>query len=411
MNLFVCEGSSASTLPPLTDTKPLFDLICGSMSLLDRIKETLGNPEPMLGVRHDLCEVTVETHEGASVNMGSSVPTLLVNGAILWTPHLAATVAVEGPDTVYTSGGITVAARVSSHDWSSSNFANPFSDLDPKLPHVEVDAVVIRRLWDLIRESPRQLAEDLARHPELGNLEGTLHPSVQSVSPDQIRISSTAKIGAGTVLDASGGPIVIDDSVMIGHLAIISGPVYIGPNSTIKNGAQISPGTTIGESCKVGGEVAASIIQSFSNKQHEGFLGHAYIGSWVNLGAGTNNSNLKNNYGSVKIWVGDQVMDSGEMFLGCIIGDHSKVGIGATINTGTVIGTGCNLFGAAMFEKYVPNFSWGEAGALVPFRIEKFLQVAKIVMMRRNKSLTPAMETLLRKLYASSSETPSDFKR
>lgn len=411
MNLFVCEGSSASSLPPLTDTQPLFDLICGSMSLLDRIKETLGNPEPMLGVRHDLCEVTVETHAGAAVNMGSSVPTLLVNGAILWTPHLAATVAAEGPDTVYTSGGITVAARLSSHDWSSSNFANPFSDLDPKLPHVEVDAVVICRLWDLIRESPPQLAEDLARHPELGNLEGTLHPSVQSVSPDQIRISSMAKIGAGTVLDASGGPIVIDSGVMIGHLAIISGPVYIGPNSMINNGAQISRGTTIGESCKVGGEVAASIIQSFSNKQHAGFLGHAYIGSWVNLGAGTNNSNLKNNYGSVKIWVGDQFMDSGELFLGCIIGDHSKVGIGATINTGTVIGTGCNLFGPAMFEKYVPNFSWGEAGALVPFRIEKFLQVAKIVMMRRNKSLTPAMETRLRKLYAGSSETPSDFKR
>ena len=93
MNLFVCEGSSASSLPPLTDTKPLFDLICGSMSLLDRIKETLGNPEPILGVRHGLCEVTVETHEGASVNMGSTGPTLLVNGAILWTPHLAAAVA------------------------------------------------------------------------------------------------------------------------------------------------------------------------------------------------------------------------------------------------------------------------------------------------------------------------------
>ncbi|MEJ2637882.1 MAG: hypothetical protein P8184_21680 [Calditrichia bacterium] len=173
-------------------------------------------------------------------------------------------------------------------------------------------------------------------------------------------------------------------------------------STAIKIGAKIYEGTSVGEVCKVGGEVEESIFQSYSNKQHDGFLGHAYIGEWVNLGADTNNSDLKNNYGNVKVNFGGAMVDSGSMFVGLAMGDHSKSGINTMFNTGTVVGPMSNIFGSGFPPKYIAPFSWGGAEQMVEHELEKALETARLVMQRRGKQLTPEYENIFRHIYSES---------
>ena len=184
------------------------------------------------------------------------------------------------------------------------------------------------------------------------------------------------------------GPVWIDDGVTVMANAVLEGPLYIGKDSKIKIAAKIYENTTIGPLCKIGGEVEGSIIQGYSNKQHDGFLGHAYLGSWVNLGADTNNSDLKNNYGMIQALLNGEKVDTGSQFVGLMMGDHSKSGINVMFNTGTIVGTNCNIFGAEMPPKFVPSFSWGGAAGFAEYQFEKAINVAKTVMSRRKVEFT-----------------------
>jgi len=181
--------------------------------------------------------------------------------------------------------------------------------------------------------------------------------------------------------------------------ATIEGPAFVGDDSRIKIGAKIYQGTTIGEVCKVGGEVEASIIHSHSNKQHDGFLGHSYLGQWVNLGADTNNSDLKNNYGTVKVYVEGEMVDTGSLFVGLMMGDHSKSGINTMFNTGTVVGVMCNVYGAGFPPKFIPSYTWGGAQELIEYELDKALDTARRVMARRDVQLTQAQEEMLRAVF------------
>ncbi len=183
--------------------------------------------------------------------------------------------------------------------------------------------------------------------------------------------------------------------------AVLCGPLYVGKNSLIKIGAKLYGGTSIGKVCKVGGEVEGTIFQGYSNKQHDGFLGHAYIGEWVNLGADTNNSDLKNTYKNVAYYsyATKTKLDSGTQFLGCFIGDHSKTGINCSINTGAVIGIGSNLFGRDLISDFIPDFSWGEAGSLVPYRFAAFCETATLVKQRRLMAFDQLETEFYKSLY------------
>jgi UDP-N-acetylglucosamine diphosphorylase/glucosamine-1-phosphate N-acetyltransferase len=200
-------------------------------------------------------------------------------------------------------------------------------------------------------------------------------------------------------LDASKGPIYIGKNAHIMSHAVVQGPSFIGEGSIIKMHAAIYHNTSIGEVCKVGGEVEESIIHSYSNKQHEGFLGHAYLGSWVNIGASTNNSDLKNNYANVDVYINGKHIDSGSQFVGLIMGDHSKTAINTMFNTGTVVGVSCNIFGAGFPAKYIPSFTWGGSDFLRTYHITKSLEVAKIVMKRRGIELSETEEKLLESVF------------
>ena len=201
------------------------------------------------------------------------------------------------------------------------------------------------------------------------------------------------------MLDAEKGPIVIGANVRIFPNAVIEGPAFVGGGSLIKIGAKIYENTSIGPMCKVGGEVEGSILHGFANKQHDGFLGHAYLCPWVNLGADTNNSDLKNNYGSVRVTINGTEVDSGSLFVGVIMGDHAKSAINTMFNTGTVVGVGSNVFGAGFPPKYIPAFSWGGAEGIETYAIDKCIDVARKVMLRRNQTLTSAGEALLRHVF------------
>ena len=195
---------------------------------------------------------------------------------------------------------------------------------------------------------------------------------------------------ANPFFDDDDGPIIIEDGVNIMSGTMIKGPVYICKGSVIKMGTRIYGPTIIGPYCKIGGEVSNCIFLGYSNKAHEGFLGHSIIGEWCNIGAGTSNSNLKNDYGKVKMWdyTEKKFIDSGEQFLGLYMGDHSKVAINTSFNTGTTIGVNCNIFGPGFPRNFIPSFSWGGAQGFKEYDFDKALVVLKNVLSRRDVKLT-----------------------
>ncbi len=215
---------------------------------------------------------------------------------------------------------------------------------------------------------------------------------------ENIYIDKTAHIQQFVSLQAEIGPIVIDKGAVIRSFSTIDGPAYIGKNTLI-DGAKIRSGTSIKHHCKIGGEVEASIIESYSNKHHEGFIGHSYMGSWVNIGAMATTSDLKNNYGEVRINTGSKTISTGTNKFGSVICDYTKVGIGLMLNTGTIIGIGCNLFmEAPPYPKYIPHFQWGLKNT---YREDRWIEDIKIIMSRRQVELSDAKVEHLRKLYKS----------
>jgi UDP-N-acetylglucosamine diphosphorylase/glucosamine-1-phosphate N-acetyltransferase len=199
----------------------------------------------------------------------------------------------------------------------------------------------------------------------------------------------------GVVLDAEEGPIHIDPDATIQPNAVLEGPCYIGPKSIIRPGAVIRAGTTIGPVCKIGGEIDASIIHGYTNKQHDGFLGHSYVAEWINLGADTVNSDLKNTYGTVRVHLNGVGVETGQQFVGSIIGDHAKTGIGTVLPTGCVVGVAANIFTHRSVPKFVPSFAWLTDDGLAAYRVEKAVSLAATVMARRDQWLSDADRRLL----------------
>lgn len=404
MGLFVIEDAGFRNFLPLTWTRPVYDLRCGMSSLLGKILKAYGLDHCGLGCRDYLAELVAEQYPDHTVNRVDGDEALIINGRVLFDRQLASTIPLSGPDCLYTCGENVVAARLSGANLAGMDWRTPIEfGSFPEVDMEEVQAEVISWPWDLVHHNADQISADFAQIAEAGTIKGTVSPGAFLEAPDNLYIAAGARIAPGVVLDASEGPVYIDEDVKVMPQATITGPVYIGPGSAIKIGARIYEGTSIGEVCKVGGEVEESIIHSYSNKQHNGFLGHAYLGQWVNIGAGTDISDLKNDYGIVRVNLGQEIIDTGSMFVGSTIGDHTKTGILTMLNTGTVVGVGCNLFGAGLSPKFIPSFVWGGAGSFSEYRLDKFLQVVRRVMKRRQKELGAVEEAVLRHVFSQTS--------
>ncbi|MGB2988141.1 MAG: glucose-1-phosphate thymidylyltransferase [Phycisphaerae bacterium] len=244
----------------------------------------------------------------------------------------------------------------------------------------------MRYPWDIIRELSLLLEGDWRESD--ASIEPKLDRRLVLKNRSRIHVGERAYIHPTALIDATEGPIYISHDVRIGPYGVIEGPTYIGPGSAIRPHTWLHGGNAIGPVCRIGGEIHGCVICSYTNKQHAGFLGHAYVGSWVNIGAGATNSNLKNTYGKIRVPVNGVNVDTGQQFFGAIIGDHAKIGINATIPTGAVIGLSAVVASSRMLPKYVPSFSWVTEDGLRAGDPLRLLDAACAAMARRNVDMT-----------------------
>lgn len=407
MEICIFEDLYFDRIEPLTFSRPTYDLVCGISSLKDKIVRHYPDVKISLHTRPYLESFLISKYPDLSINKIEEDDCLFINGRILAPENISEMISLKDKtNKVFINKDDTlIAARVSGkilsevknniHDLLSlSNFDG--------IKIEKIDIPTVNYVWDLINNNHKEMIKDFSFYTKekKGNMhQGKVYEGAHLIEKENIFIAEGAQIKPGAVLDASLGPIYLDENSVIFPNAVIEGPVYVGKSSQVKSCARIYENVSIGKICKVGGEVEDSIISPFTNKQHSGFLGHAYLGSWVNIGADTNCSDLKNNYGSVKMYVNGEVIDSGSQFLGVIIGDQSKTAINTMFNTGTVVGFACNIFGAGFPPKYLPSFSWGGSDAVTTYDIARSIETAKRVMARRNKIMDEAEEKLFRKIF------------
>jgi UDP-N-acetylglucosamine diphosphorylase/glucosamine-1-phosphate N-acetyltransferase len=262
----------------------------------------------------------------------------------------------------------------------------------------ELDGTFVARPWEVVTKNSARIREDAV---EMG-LTDSLPTGVIRIGDGTLHLAEGAHIEPGVVVDLRGGPIVLGPRSRVEGPARLTGPLYVGPDSTVLGG--VVGESSIGPVCLVRGELTHSILLGFVNKAHDGHIGHALVGRWVNLGAFTTNSDLKNNYKTVRVWTPDGDVDTGEMKVGCFLGDHTKTGIGTILNTGTIIGAGSSVFGGVMPPTVVPPFSWGSGSELGEYRLDPFLETAALVMARRKQQMTPGVASVLRAAWRSTEE-------
>ncbi|ACF14329.1 conserved hypothetical protein [Chloroherpeton thalassium ATCC 35110] len=408
MQIIIFEDDSVQHFLPLVYLKPVYDLRVGFGSLKEKFTAKLSpKAELFYHLRTYLRAVFEEVGVALASDVKEQDDVLFLSGRVICDDGFSEKV-LSGffqKNTAYYNGGQIVAFRGALADFfpDSKNLPNTIS-VSPaiaSLPAQQVDCDMLSFLWDLIRLHPQEFLREAKSCSDFGQIKGKVSPHAFLVNEKNIFIGEGAEVKAGAVLDAEDGYIYVSPGAKILPNAVLMENVFLGQKSTIKIGAKIYSNVFIGEQSKVGGEVEDSIIEPFANKQHEGFIGHSYISSWCNLGADTNNSDLKNNYSSVRMTLAGKSFDTKMQFLGLFMGEHSKSGINTMFNTGTVVGLSSNIFGAGFPPKYVGSFQWGgKEDGLTEYRLVKALEVARAMMKRRKIDLTPAYETAFRAAYA-----------
>lgn len=403
----IFEDEGYKGLLPLTYMRPTWGLRCGMTVLLEKILRCFPRVDFSLHCRDYLADSIKKG--GLSQVPINKIPAssscVFINGRLLAGDDLQKRLVFLEEDEVLMSGDQIAAARVTGKrlEFFKKALDHPLSSVDFEPLKLDVrfrrvDLPLITHPWELVRENGKQITSDFRSLIKAPAIKGDVDEAAVILGKDAVRIEEGAEVMAFAVLDAREGPIYVGRGAKVYPFTRIQGPCYIGDKTMILGG-KIREGCSIGPMCKINGEVEGTIIQGYSNKQHDGFIGHSYICEWVNLGAGTTNSDLKNNYGKVKVWIDGKETDSGEMFVGSFIGDHCKTGIGTLLNTGTVMGVSCNVFGVGFPPKYIPSFSWGGYAGFTEHKIDEAIKTAKTVMDRRGIAMTAQDEILLRKVY------------
>jgi len=367
-------------LAPMRDLRPVFSVRTGALTTMERLVQALGVEPAALFVPDDLADITRESHAPPVNELDkASGPVLVLNGRsplpLEEIDHLG-----EGSAIVEPSGDV-VAAYLDA--------ADALALLRGERPDMEEVGlqhdVLITRPWHV--RSSRDLAISVDLQLLASSIPHLLDPpeNVTLIGPERPRVHESATLYPNCVFNTEGGPIVIDEGATIRPRAILSGPVYIGPHSTVLEASIVKANTALGPWSKIAGEVGGTIIQGYSNKAHDGHLGDAWLGEWVNLGAATVNSNLLNTYGEVTCVAepGGSRERTGETFFGCVLGDHVKTAIGTRIFTGTIAHTGAMWAASEPMGGCVPRFCWKTDGAETVYRYAKFVEVARAAMARR----------------------------
>ena len=398
MRICLFEDRRAADLAPLTLTRPASDLLCGLSSLGDKLARHFQASVVGHLVRPLLADVIHARDPSVPVNHPvwlRAAPTVLVNGR--WLPPAGRAEAFAEPFIGLCDGEVAFAAldprRLSAI--SPTTIDDCLGDWAQALPTREVGGRMIRRPWDLIELNAEQIVRDF--EPGAGHIP----PGLALVGPaERLSIDPSAKVDPMVVADTTNGPVVIGPGAVVTAFTRLEGPCAVGAGTHLL-GANIRAGTTLGPQCRVGGEVECSIIQGFSNKAHDGFLGHSYVGEWVNLAAGTTTSDLRNDYATISIPMDGIEVPTGRMKVGSFVGDHTKTGLNVLLNCGTAIGAfACILPTGQYAPRDVPSFSrvGPSAVKLNTTAPEKLFATADTVMRRRGRELTPALEALYRAL-------------
>lgn len=384
--LVLFEDDRWEDLLPLTYWRTVFELQVGRHLQLDRIAQRLGTAVAGVWTRDWMARVAAQRCM-ALVNQPLAAPAILVNGR--WVPD-GPVILPDRPCVGLIDDEVAVVVCDTSclGRFSSEVMLNEARRREAVagLEEITLSGRLVRFAWDMVGDLPERLAGDW--QPSDATIETELDPRTLSGPKKDVHAGQRSRIHPTAVLDSTAGPIFVSHDVQVGPCAVIEGPAYIGPGTRINAHAWLHGGNAIGPVCRVGGEMHGCVVLGYTNKHHLGFLGHAYIGSWVNIGAGTCNSDLKNTYGSVRVPHQGTKVDTRQPFFGCVIGDHAKLGIGTLIPTGAVIGFAATSAGGGLLPLWVPSFGWFTAGGASEGDPARLLDVASRVMARRNVDLT-----------------------
>ncbi len=394
------EDARWRDLRPLTDLLPVPALAFGASDLARRLLFRAAAPLFAIEARADALAAWHHAPVPDTATVPADTEAIVLNAAALPGDWLGE--ALEGRSPVLWLKGERVAgARLplaSLKPLLGRGAAFEAGLLALGLPTEPVEAAFLERPWHLIERNADAIAEDLLDAG--GVVRGDVHRLACLEGREQITIEPDAQVGAFAVLDAREGPIWVGRGASIAPHTCVTGPCVIGPGTQLLGG--FVSGTTFGPECRIAGEVEASVWQGYGNKRHHGFVGHSVIGEWVNLGALTTTSDLKNNYGPVRVTVDGREIDSGNPKVGSLVGAHVKTGIGTLLPTGASVGTGSNLFGGGQFApKSTPSFAWWDGERTVEHELEKFLATARIAFGRRGRQFGPADERACRALFGS----------
>jgi len=401
------ENDNSDQFRPLTYLRPSFELVCGRFSLRERITRWFQATHWFAFLRDSLADSYQEAHPKARVNeldKLSKAPTLLINGR--WIPDINAlhqlrettvdAVGILEDTVVYLKLDPDEGTLISGQRWEDE-----LGNLARRRHVTQASGQLAHHPWDLINLNGEQLINDFEIFNSMNsNMVSDFKEVALLGNREQISISPSADIDPFVVIDARSGPVTIDSGAKIQAFTRIEGPCHIGAGSQLFR-ANIKAGTSIGPACRVGGEIEESILHAFANKYHDGFLGHSYICPWVNLGAMTTNSDVKNDYSLVRVPLAGEILDTNLTKVGCFVGDHTKTALGSLFNTGSSIGVMSMILpGGELLPKHVPSFSRVWFGALDDgIDLDSVLQTAAVALSRRHQKFTPAQERLLRHTY------------
>lgn len=387
MNYILFDGSVRNQLLPFTFTRPVADIRIGILTIREKWEHLLGFTtttvtEDFLSEKYPFLELEKNIFINASFlpseNLVNIIKGLTENQAVFFD---------DEPIAFFTSEGQEV----------------DFETFDI-IQYAHNDVLRIEHTWDIFSKNGEAIKRDFEMLTK-GRESQPIPEAVWTSNPENIFIEEGAKLPLCS-LNASDGPIYIGKDAEIMEACAVRGPFAICEHSTLKMGAKIYSNTTIGPHSKVGGEVNNCVIFGYSNKGHDGFLGNSVLGEWCNLGADTNNSNLKNNYAEVRLWdyETEGFARTGLQFCGLMMGDHSKCGINTMFNTGTVVGVSANIFGSGFPRNFVPSFSWGGSGGFTTYKTDKAFEVAKVVMSRRNIEFSEVDAKILEHVFEETSK-------
>lgn len=389
------EDHRLKNFHPLTLTRPLFDLRIGILTLGEKWLYSLNRADsvPSGILRNPFKGLFDET-------VLEDDQILWVNPRFLPKPSLKDTVNNLKLNHSLQFEGTLVAALIpkkTHSEWISKGI-----NLEETKVH-QINEETVQQaeyVWDLFQLNGTEIAADINRMGLSSGVSGKDYPQAHFVNSDQVFIEKGVKIEPGVVIIAEKGPVYLAKNSVIMANSVLRGPVAICEGATVKAGSKIYEDTTIGPICKVAGEISNSIFHSYCNKAHDGFVGNSIFGQWCNLGADTNTSNLKNNYSTIRLtdWDSGEEKETGQQFIGTVMGDHSKTGINAMLNTGTVCGVSSNIFTSGYPPKLIPSFRWVSDYDIETYKLEKAIETMRRMMARRDVELSPEYEEMMRSI-------------